>query len=122
MFMSSSFGQSLSRSLNYSDSWNQAPIRFSVRGPEGDLGEFHLNVPGFHNVLNATAALAIGLELGVDVEKARQALDAYSGVDRRFQKRGEAGGVTVVDDYGHHPRRFERRSRPPGCAITSACW
>jgi UDP-N-acetylmuramate--alanine ligase len=74
-----------------------------VRGPDGELGEFHLNVPGFHNVLNATAALAIGLELGVDVEKARQALDAYSGVDRRFQKRGEVNGVTVVDDYGHHP-------------------
>ena len=52
---------------------------------DGDLGEFHLNVPGFHNVLNATAALAIGLELGVEVEKARQALDHYSGVDRRFQ-------------------------------------
>jgi UDP-N-acetylmuramate--alanine ligase len=77
--------------------------RFSVRGPDGELGEFRLNVPGFHNVLNATAALAIGLELGVDVEKARQALDQYSGVDRRFQRRGEAGGVTVVDDYGHHP-------------------
>jgi UDP-N-acetylmuramate--alanine ligase len=77
--------------------------RFMVRGPDGELGEFHLNVPGFHNVLNATAALAIGLELGVDVEKVRQALDAYSGVDRRFQKRGEVNGITVVDDYGHHP-------------------
>jgi len=77
--------------------------RFSVRSPDGDLGEFCLNVPGFHNVLNATAAVGIGLELGVEAEKARQALASYTGVDRRFQKRGEAKGVTVVDDYGHHP-------------------
>jgi len=77
--------------------------RFSVRAGDRELGEFQLNVPGFHNVLNATAALAVGLELGVDVEKAREALASYSGVDRRFQRRGEARGVTVVDDYGHHP-------------------
>jgi len=77
--------------------------RFSVRAGDRELGEFQLNVPGFHNVLNATAALAVGLELGVEVEKAREALASYSGVDRRFQRRGEARGVTVVDDYGHHP-------------------
>ena len=77
--------------------------RFSVRARDRELGEFQLNVPGFHNVLNATAALAVGLELGVDVEQAREALASYSGVDRRFQRRGEARGVTVVDDYGHHP-------------------
>ena len=77
--------------------------RFSVRARDRELGEFQLNVPGFHNVLNATAALAVGLELGVDAEKAREALASYSGVERRFQRRGEAAGVTVVDDYGHHP-------------------
>jgi len=77
--------------------------RFKVRGRRQDLGEFQLNVPGMHNVLNATAAIAVGLELEVPLETIRQAIAAYSGVDRRFQKRGQAQGVTVIDDYGHHP-------------------
>lgn len=76
---------------------------FHIRQRSRDLGQFHLRVPGFHNVLNATAAIAIGLELEVPVDTMRQALANYSGVDRRFQVRGEERGVTVVDDYGHHP-------------------
>jgi UDP-N-acetylmuramate--alanine ligase len=68
-----------------------------------DLGCFHLKVPGAHNVLNAMAAVAIGLELDIKADAIRQALSEFSGVDRRFQIRGEAAGVTVVDDYGHHP-------------------
>ena len=68
-----------------------------------DLGHFHLNVPGAHNVLNATAAVAVGLELEVPVETIREALAAFSGVERRFQIRGVERGVTVIDDYGHHP-------------------
>jgi UDP-N-acetylmuramate--alanine ligase len=77
--------------------------RFSVRAHGRDLGEFHLRVPGIHNVLNATAAIAVGLELEVPLETIRSAVEAYTGVDRRFQIRGEARGVTVIDDYGHHP-------------------
>jgi UDP-N-acetylmuramate--alanine ligase len=73
-----------------------------VRGDQ-PLGDFQLNVPGFHNVLNATAAVAVGLELDVPLEKIREALKLFSGVDRRFQIKGQANGVTVVDDYGHHP-------------------
>lgn len=76
---------------------------FSLRYKGQDLGRFHLNVPGFHNVLNATAAVAIGLELDVPVEVIRQGLARHAGVDRRFQIKGQVGGVTVVDDYGHHP-------------------
>jgi UDP-N-acetylmuramate--alanine ligase len=76
---------------------------FSVRTRGLDLGQFHLRVPGIHNVLNATAAIAVGLELEIDVEKIREGISAFSGVDRRFQKRGTARGVTVIDDYGHHP-------------------
>ena len=76
---------------------------FQLRFRGRDLGRFHLRVPGFHNVLDATAAVAVALELGVDVEKIRSSLREYAGVDRRFQKHGEAGGVTVIDDYGHHP-------------------
>jgi len=53
--------------------------------------------------LNATAAIAVGLELDVPVDTIRQAIESYAGVDRRFQTRGQARGVTVIDDYGHHP-------------------
>jgi UDP-N-acetylmuramate--alanine ligase len=68
-----------------------------------DMGEFRLHVPGMHNILNATAAIAVGIGLDVDVEQIRSALDSFRGVDRRFQLRGKAGGVSVIDDYGHHP-------------------
>ena len=54
-------------------------------------------------MLNATAATAVALELEVPLEIIRQAIESFSGVDRRFQKRGQARGVTVIDDYGHHP-------------------
>jgi UDP-N-acetylmuramate--alanine ligase len=67
------------------------------------LGDFHLNVPGIHNVLNATAALAVGLEMELKPEQIREGLAQFSGVDRRFTVRGTELGVTVVDDYGHHP-------------------
>jgi len=70
---------------------------------EQDLGCFRLAVPGAHNVSNATAAVAIALELEIPVETIREALAGFSGVDRRFQVRGTEGGVTVIDDYGHHP-------------------
>src|SRR5271154_2810296 len=77
--------------------------RFSVRTRGHNLGAFHLRVPGVHNVLNATAAIAVGLELDIKLESIREAIASYSGVDRRFQVRGQARGVTVIDDYGHHP-------------------
>ncbi|HYL37870.1 MAG TPA: UDP-N-acetylmuramate--L-alanine ligase [Bryobacteraceae bacterium] len=77
--------------------------RFVIRGRRQNLGQFHLRVPGVHNVLNATAAIAVGLELEVKLETIREAIASYAGVDRRFQTRGEARGVTVIDDYGHHP-------------------
>ena len=67
------------------------------------LGPFTLHVPGKHNVLNATAAIAIGVQLGVTPAEIAQGLATFRGVDRRFQLRGNVGGVAVVDDYGHHP-------------------
>ncbi len=76
-------------------------FRVSYRG--SDLGEFRLRVPGEHNVANATAAIAVGIGLDVPVEKIREALANFNGVDRRFQQIGTANGVTVIDDYGHHP-------------------
>ena len=76
---------------------------FRVHGPGGELGPFELHVPGRHNALNATAAIAIGHQLEVSPEKIAAGIASFRGVDRRFQIRGTARGVTVVDDYGHHP-------------------
>jgi UDP-N-acetylmuramate--alanine ligase len=67
------------------------------------LGRFRLHVPGRHNVLNATAAVAVGVQLGVAPDQIAVGLESFRGVDRRFQVKGVVGGVTVVDDYGHHP-------------------
>ena len=67
------------------------------------LGPFHLHVPGRHNLLNATAAVAIGVQLGLTPQAIAEGLGGFRGVDRRFQTRGIARGVTVIDDYGHHP-------------------
>jgi len=77
--------------------------RFHVSFKQKPLGEFRLHVPGAHNVLNATAAIAVGIGLDVNVEQIRTALENFRGVDRRFQLRGTASGVSVIDDYGHHP-------------------
>jgi len=77
--------------------------RFQVVTKAGPLGPFELNVPGRHNVLNATAAVAIAHQLEVEPEKIAEGLRQFRGVDRRFQERGIERGVRVVDDYGHHP-------------------
>jgi len=74
---------------------------------ERNLGPFRLSVPGIHNVSNALIAIAIGVELDVPVDLIRKALAAFTGVERRFHLRGEAGGIMVVDDYGHHPTEIK---------------
>jgi UDP-N-acetylmuramate--alanine ligase len=74
---------------------------------KSDLGEFTLHVPGVHNVLNATAAIAVGIGLDVSPDAIRTALDQFRGVDRRFQLRGRVAGVSVIDDYGHHPTEIK---------------
>ncbi|HET9653549.1 MAG TPA: UDP-N-acetylmuramate--L-alanine ligase, partial [Usitatibacter sp.] len=76
---------------------------FGVRFKGQSLGDFRLYVPGAHNVLNATAAIAVGIGLDVPPDAIRSALEKFRGVDRRFQLKGRAAGVTVIDDYGHHP-------------------
>jgi len=81
--------------------------RFHVVYRGEDLGEFTLHVPGTHNVLNATAAIAVGIGLDIGVDAIRTALDQFRGVDRRFQLRGCAAGVSVIDDYGHHPTEIK---------------
>ncbi|MFN2488231.1 MAG: UDP-N-acetylmuramate--L-alanine ligase [Actinomycetota bacterium] len=69
----------------------------------GDRAQVHLAVPGSHNVDNALAAAGACLEVGIELDDVARGLTAYRGVERRFQWRGEACGVTVIDDYAHHP-------------------
>ena len=77
---------------------------FNIRYRGQDLGRVHLNVPGMHNVSNAMAAIAIGLDLELSFEVIASALEAFRGADRRFQIKGERqDNILVVDDYGHHP-------------------
>ena len=77
--------------------------RFELVFDGAPLGEFLLRVPGAHNVLNAAACVAILLHLGVDADRIRAGLAAYAGTGRRMEEKGSASGVTVIDDYGHHP-------------------
>jgi UDP-N-acetylmuramate--alanine ligase len=100
--------QLLERKSHVSESRHGAPTpvehwRFEVNYRGLVLGPFTLHVPGRHNVLNATAAVAIGVQLGVAPDGIAAGLASFRGVDRRFQVRGTVRGVTVVDDYGHHP-------------------
>jgi UDP-N-acetylmuramate--alanine ligase len=68
-----------------------------------ELGALRLQVPGRHNLLNALAAVAVGLEVGIPFATVAAALEEFQGAERRFQRLGEEDGVMVVDDYGHHP-------------------
>jgi UDP-N-acetylmuramate--alanine ligase len=76
---------------------------FSVMRAGAELGEINLPVPGQHNVYNALAAIAVALELEIPFEKIAESFKGFQNANRRFQFKGEAHGITVVDDYGHHP-------------------
>jgi UDP-N-acetylmuramate--alanine ligase len=76
---------------------------FEVMNAGRPLGAFQLRVPGTHNVQNALAAIAVGLEMDVEVPLIQKALLEFEGVDRRFHLLGEKNGIMVIDDYGHHP-------------------
>jgi UDP-N-acetylmuramate--alanine ligase len=80
-------------------------VRYAIRGVPGGTGDgdISLKVPGTHNLQNALAVIAVGLELGVPFNRIASALAEFSGAERRYEIRGSARGVTVVDDYGHHP-------------------
>jgi len=80
---------------------------FSVRAFGEDLGRMRLKVPGLHNVYNALAAVAVGIDLNIEFEKIAEAMADFRGADRRFQIRGEKNGILVVDDYGHHPTEIK---------------
>jgi UDP-N-acetylmuramate--alanine ligase len=86
--------------ISYDDRFGS---HFTVWRGQEVLGQIDLPVPGLHNVYNALAATAVGLELDIPFETIASALSTFKNANRRFQFKGEAGGITVVDDYGHHP-------------------
>lgn len=97
--------------------------RFRVRSPRGLL-DLRLRVPGEHNVRNATAALALALELGGDPAPIVESLASFTGVERRLQTLAESGNIVVVDDYAHHPTEVEAslgalRSRHPEARLVA---
>ena len=100
----------------------EGPGRGRVRLPDGGTATLDLQVPGAHNLLNATAALAVCAHEGLDVDAAARGLVSFSGAARRFQVLGTARGVTVVDDYAHHPTELRAtlaaaRSRTTGRVV-----
>ena len=90
-------------------SYDNAAMKFSVRitdrlsGAFQDITNLELQMPGDHNALNSTAALAVAHELGLSADSIRKGMKSFAGVKRRFTRTGEHKGVTVFDDYGHHP-------------------
>jgi UDP-N-acetylmuramate--alanine ligase len=83
--------------------WEDDRIFFTVNDAAGKLGRIGITPPGIHNVYNALAAVCVGLEVDLSFAKIQAGLQGYAGVQRRMQKKGEVGGITIVDDYGHHP-------------------
>jgi len=81
----------------------QNRTKFTVVGDGKDLGEIEIQIPGVHNVQNALAAIAVGLELGVPFSKVRTGIEKFTGVFRRWEVKAEFDGITVIDDYAHHP-------------------
>ena len=78
-------------------------VRDRITKQEKRIENLELPMPGLHNVMNATAAIAVAFQLGVGEEEIRNGLKNFSGVNRRFTKTGEVNGITIIDDYGHHP-------------------
>jgi UDP-N-acetylmuramate--alanine ligase len=103
-----SYGFNIGADLNILNAVYQGfKSQFTLRHRGEMLGDFQLNIPGRHNILNAAAAIAVGLDLGLWPETLRAALESFSGADRRFQIKGQVRGVTLIDDYGHHPTEIK---------------
>ncbi|MBC2710349.1 MAG: UDP-N-acetylmuramate--L-alanine ligase [Desulfosarcina sp.] len=88
-------------------SFGEMKSRFTVIHQGESLGEFRLAMPGMHNVYNALAAIAVGLELDIPLSSIKRSLETAEGVQRRMEIKGEVNGVTIVDDYGHHPTEIQ---------------
>ncbi len=102
------YGLSSQANLRAADiSYHGLTTSFRVFANERELGQISIQMPGLHSVYNALAAIATASELDLNFEIVRQALGSFSGVQRRFQIKGEWDGVMVVDDYGHHPTEIK---------------
>lgn len=86
-------------------------VSFDVRYKGNDLGRFLLPMPGRHSVLNSLASIIVATELKVDPERIREALQGFSGIQRRFEFKGELNGIRFFDDYGHHPAEIRATLR-----------
>jgi UDP-N-acetylmuramate: L-alanyl-gamma-D-glutamyl-meso-diaminopimelate ligase len=105
------FGLSAGADWRASEIQVRGGTRFRVHHAGVDHGEFTMGLLGEHNVRNALAALAVGADLGLDIEALRQALAGFMGVKRRLEVVGKAGGVTVYDDFAHHPTAVDETLR-----------
>lgn len=83
--------------------FNKDSSYFTVTKDKVELGHINLNSPGVHNIQNALAAISVGYELGIPFEKIKSGIEKFSGVFRRWEKKGEVKGIAVYDDYAHHP-------------------
>jgi UDP-N-acetylmuramate--alanine ligase len=102
------YGMSTQADLCIRDvAFEQRRSRFAIEKKGRPLGEVVLNLPGIHNVYNAAASIAVGLELDISFEDIKSALEGLAGVQRRLEIKGEAGEILVVDDYGHHPTEIK---------------
>ncbi len=88
--------------------FRELKTEFSVYNQKEKLGEILLNLPGVHNVLNAMASIAVGMELDIPFDTVKKALESVEGVKRRMEIKGEINGITIVDDYGHHPTEIRK--------------
>jgi UDP-N-acetylmuramate--alanine ligase len=91
--------------------------RFTLQQQGKPLGEIRLNLPGIHNVYNSMASVAVGIELGIPFKTIKNALETLQGVQRRLEIKGEINGITVVDDYGHHPTEIKTTLQ-----AATECW
>ena len=96
--------------------WQDGRVFFTVKDADGIRGQISIAPPGLHNVYNALAAVCVGLELELPFAEIQKGLQSYAGVQRRMQQKGDIDGITVVDDYGHHPTEI----RATLAAITQA--
>ncbi|MCI0530824.1 MAG: UDP-N-acetylmuramate--L-alanine ligase, partial [candidate division Zixibacteria bacterium] len=87
--------------------FKQMHSQFKIKAGGKNLGELMLSVPGLHNVKNALAAAAVGLELEIKWDIIKTSLEKFSGVSRRFEIKGEKNGIMIVDDYAHHPTEIK---------------
>jgi UDP-N-acetylmuramate: L-alanyl-gamma-D-glutamyl-meso-diaminopimelate ligase len=105
------FGLSETAEWRASDIRVRGGTRFRVTRAGRDLGEFAMGLLGAHNVRNALAAIAVGVDVGLELDALRQGLATFKGVKRRLEVIGEAGGVTVYDDFAHHPTAVDETLR-----------